>query len=214
MRLPPSIADLRRLGLSAPCSSEELKAAWRRAVSELHPDRPGSDQKQRAAAMAEVNAAYQRLCDFKAQHGRLPGLPEVVAQQPLRKASPRNNRQRHVWVTLTLAAALTLVFWPLASPEEASTSVQPNEGRQSGSAAENAAVTTDTFVDLDLPTFIDVGVSKDDVLRLAGPPLFQSEAVWEYGPSEVHFEKDLVVRWHNSPLRPLPVQAGDAGISP
>lgn len=214
--MPPSIADLRLLRLSAHCSPEELKAAWRRAVSELHPDRPGGDQKQRAAAMAEVNAAYQRLCEFNARHGRLPGVSELAAQNPPRQTPYRNNKWRNALLVLTLVAALTLVLWPLASrePENTSLPAQANESAQSGFGADQPPEPAEQLVDLDLPRFIEAGVSKDDVLRLAGPPLFQSEAIWEYGPSEVRFEDGLVVRWHSSPLRPLPVQADAEHISP
>ncbi len=206
---PASIADLRLLGLSRPCSSDELKRAWRRAVSELHPDRPGGDQKQRAAAMAEVNAAYQRLCEFNARHGRLPDATQLGTQRPLWKTAHRKNTGRHAWVVLSLAAALTLVFWPLAPPDVSSVPAYASEERLHRNPEPVA-----NLVEPGAPMFITVGVSKDDVLRLAGPPLFQSDAVWEYGPSEVRFEDGLVVRWHSSPLRPLPVQAGADRVSP
>jgi hypothetical protein len=50
----PSYHDLLTLGLAP--TTEEIKAAYRRRSLECHPDKGGSDK-----AMAEINAAYERL---------------------------------------------------------------------------------------------------------------------------------------------------------
>lgn len=48
-----------------------------------------------------------------------------------------------------------------------------------------------------------------DVARIAGEPMLRSPERWDYGPSEVRFERGKVVGWHVSPLRPLPVVSED-----
>jgi hypothetical protein len=50
--------DLRMLGLSWPCSREEIKAAYRRLALQTHPDRGGSTE-----AFRRINEAYERLTD-------------------------------------------------------------------------------------------------------------------------------------------------------
>lgn len=196
----PFLADMRRLGLSGQCSAEDLKAAWRRAVSELHPDRPGSDQSARAAAMSEVNAAYQRLRDFEAKHGRLPAPPKYMDPRAKGQAAPAAGRWRKTAILLATIVAVTLVLWPQTQREEAVVPIQNVEADPWPKARAQPQPGTEHLV-----MEIDVGTKKDDVLRLAGRPLFQSEGIWDYGPSEVRFEHGLVVRWHSSPLRPLPV---------
>jgi hypothetical protein len=54
----PTPDDLRVLGVSWPCSAEELKAAYRRLALRAHPDRGGSAEEFR-----RVNEAYERLMD-------------------------------------------------------------------------------------------------------------------------------------------------------
>jgi hypothetical protein len=48
--------DVRALGLSWPCTADDLKGVYRRLAMETHPDRGGS-----AEAFRRVNDAYQRL---------------------------------------------------------------------------------------------------------------------------------------------------------
>jgi hypothetical protein len=52
----PTPDDLRVLGVSWPCSAEELKAAYRSRAKETHPDRGGSAEEFR-----RVNEAYEQL---------------------------------------------------------------------------------------------------------------------------------------------------------
>ncbi len=62
------------------------------------------------------------------------------------------------------------------------------------------------------PERIHVGSTRDEVRRLAGRPTLEDGDVWLYGPSEIRFEDDRVVEWHDSSLRPLPVDAPRAGL--
>lgn len=73
------LADFATIGAQPGCSVVELEAAWRRRVSDLHPDRPpagdgagGTDQR---ALLSDINGAYRRLRHFQRRHGRLPGSP-------------------------------------------------------------------------------------------------------------------------------------------
>jgi hypothetical protein len=57
-RVGPKADDLRMLGLSWPCSREEIKAAYRRLALQTHPDQGGSTE-----AFRRINEAYERLTD-------------------------------------------------------------------------------------------------------------------------------------------------------
>jgi len=48
-----------------------------------------------------------------------------------------------------------------------------------------------------------IGSTKADVLAIQGKPIRMSDTVWDYGVSQVKFEKDRVVNWTDSPLQPL-----------
>jgi hypothetical protein len=47
------------------------------------------------------------------------------------------------------------------------------------------------------------GSTKAEVRDLQGSPPFETEHVWEYGPSRVYFKNNRVSGWHESPLHPL-----------
>jgi hypothetical protein len=50
-----------------------------------------------------------------------------------------------------------------------------------------------------------VGSTRAQVRAIQGPPVTESDTVWDYGPSRVFFERDRVVRWEESPMHPLRV---------
>ena len=50
-----------------------------------------------------------------------------------------------------------------------------------------------------------VGSTRAQVRAIQGPPVTESDTVWDYGPSRVFFEHDRVVRWEESPMHPLRV---------
>jgi hypothetical protein len=54
--MPDHAADARTLGVAWPCTSAELKSAYRRLAKATHPDRGGSSEEFR-----RVNEAYERL---------------------------------------------------------------------------------------------------------------------------------------------------------
>jgi len=51
----------------------------------------------------------------------------------------------------------------------------------------------------------DIGSSKDEVRAIQGTPVTETDAVWDYAPSRVYFEHNRVIRWQESPLKPLRV---------
>ena len=53
--------------------------------------------------------------------------------------------------------------------------------------------------------FFGVGSTKEEVRAVQGPPTTETDTVWYYAPSMVFFENDRVVRWKESPIRPLRV---------
>ena len=63
-----------QLRLTPACSPDELHRAFRRAVSELHPDRSGGATNDEAQArLRELIRLHAKATDFHRRHGRLPG---------------------------------------------------------------------------------------------------------------------------------------------
>lgn len=57
-----------------------------------------------------------------------------------------------------------------------------------------------------VPETFTVGSTKAEVRALEGTPLVETNTLWDYGLSKVHFRDDRVVSWENSPMRPLKVR--------
>ena len=51
----------------------------------------------------------------------------------------------------------------------------------------------------------EVGSTKDEVRAIQGTPVTETETVWDYGPSRVHFKNNRVTHWEESPMQPLRV---------
>lgn len=62
------------LGLDGPCSSEKLKAAYRRRVGKFHPDRVADPKLSLAYTekLQEINRAYKTLSEYEEIFGLLP----------------------------------------------------------------------------------------------------------------------------------------------
>jgi hypothetical protein len=67
------MALYRELGVDATCPLADLRAAWRRRVSKLHPDQGGSAED--TGRLQELNRRYDAAVAFHARYGRLPGAP-------------------------------------------------------------------------------------------------------------------------------------------
>jgi hypothetical protein len=75
---------------------------------------------------------------------------------------------------------------------------------QSGIGLDPSGIASDQSVPLRHRHF-DVGSTKDEVRAIQGPPVTETDTVWDYAPSRVYFERNRVVRWEESPMQPLRV---------
>lgn len=109
------------LELDPGCSLDELRHAYRRRISELHPDRNGGGQADDGQpALGELTALYANAVRFQRQHGRLPGsvaaTPAPAIDRPVRalvvpprKPDPTAGRRRAT--TLAILTVLLLLLW-------------------------------------------------------------------------------------------------------
>lgn len=204
--------DLRRLGLPPGAPVSALKPAWRRVASQLHPDRHGGTA---APALAEANAALARLEAFARVHGRLPGPADLEAAP----SRPARSGGRRTAAVLTLLAAGVFVFWPqppAPAPAPETESLIHASGPPAAAAGTPAQATAPASRPSPeaAPRRLVPGMSKAEVERLLGSPVFRSDGRWEYGPSSVHFAHGRVAGWYSSPLRPLPVATPHASPEP
>jgi hypothetical protein len=51
----------------------------------------------------------------------------------------------------------------------------------------------------------ELGSTKDEVRAIQGTPITETETLWDYGSSRVHFKSNRVIRWEESPMQPLRV---------
>ncbi len=195
----------RTLGLSPGCDLHEFKRAYRRHVSQLHPDRVGGDVRQVQTLIAQYGAAM----DFQRRHGRLPGAAapgRVVPAAPSAPAPPPSYapplqetaeepvppRVRPTMLILLVVVVLGVLLWsfaPLSSPEStpattpADTDAHPHETVSAPS--------------------LSLGMTPAEVRAIEGDPLIVHRDRWDYGPSWIQFENDQVIDWYSSPLHSL-----------
>jgi len=55
------------------------------------------------------------------------------------------------------------------------------------------------------PGNFKVGSTKEEVRAIQGTPVTETATVWDYGPSQVYFERNRVTGWDESPMQPLRV---------
>jgi DnaJ-like protein len=115
-----------QLGVAPGCTHAELRRAYRRRVSELHPDRrgPAADPSD-AMRLQELTRAYAEATVFQRRHGRLPGAPRHPTLRPVRlvpqafapmaPALPRANLLRRLVLALLVIAALAWLVWANAA---------------------------------------------------------------------------------------------------
>lgn len=192
------------LGLSANCSLDEFKRAYRRCVAQLHPDRlaDGADPSR----LQRLTVTYDAALDFHRRHGRLPGYITQASRSPARTAAgvsrsavpqPPSRRPRLRYVVALLALLLTL--WAVSDLPP------PLDGASPYDAApdpELSAVPEAKVVD-PVSHRLLLGMPKDEVRLIEGEPVSSSESQWEYGPSWISFKCGEVDDWYSSPLHPL-----------
>jgi hypothetical protein len=216
------------LGLPANCTLDELKLAFRRRVSQLHPDRAAGQVGDAESRLQRLTAMYNAALDFHRRYGRMPGNsskptpPRGVTTRPRTpSATPAwsdpgdttSPQRSHTGLMLLGGlAALAVIAWLIAS-----SSIEESNGENESSAsasqveAADAApvenpVEADVVVTPDVipaPRHLRLGMSRDSVVALEGEPLSTNGPQWDYGPSWVAFRCGRVADWYSSPLRPL-----------
>lgn len=212
------------LGVAPDCSLDELRRAYRRRLSSLHPDRIG----ERSAAPAqlslqELKQLYERSLQFHRQHGRLPGSrtnasirsasamnppPAIFDMSKLAPASMAAGRiargRRQPWLRLALlllGAAGIGVFYShdqstVHADPIAAIADAPATAIDVTSAPETSAIKLST---------LQIGMSKSEVMAIEGAPIEARDDHWWYGPSWLRFKEDKLAGWYSSQLRPLRV---------
>lgn len=197
------LALYQELGLSADCTLPDLKLAYRKRVSELHPDRMSGDRNG-AHGLQRLNGLYSSAMEFQRRHGRLPGslqaLPArahvatstAVAQVP----APLRNHHHLLLVLAVLVAGGMFWLWIDQSPTEMPFVRAPTTAMLHDNAAPGASMQGQT---------IELGSPAQRVRALLGEPVSGWEQRWEYGPSWIEFRCGQVSNWYSSALRPLKV---------
>ena len=196
-----------QLNLNPDCSLEEFKRAYRRRISELHPDRRGTapaPSLETQNVLRELISLYAAAIRFNRQYGRLPGgamhaaavTRPHAAPRPFSSAQPSRPPARPGRAIAILLAALLLTlllswYWSSSKVPEETVSVPEYTG----------PVTTVAVV----RGRLEVGMDKDAVLAIQGEPLHKYDTEWDYGPSWLRFEQGLLVDWYSSPLYRLKV---------
>ena len=196
-----------QLGLKPGCTLDELKAAYRRRVAELHPDRRGADADPAdAARLQELTAAYNAASTFHRRYGRLPGgthsAPRAAMPRTGRVVQPLNEEARPArgsrrWLWLALVGGLLWAAWSggVFDGDEVDGTAAP--GRPAGATSPTHA---------GLPAgLIILGTDAATVRALEGRPVMESPQRWDYGPSWIAFNDGKVSDWYSSKLRPLRV---------
>lgn len=223
----------RELGIDSTCSLAELRGAWRRRVSKLHPDQGGNAED--TGQLQQLNRLYDAALDFHMRYRRMPGaMPsgQLSTEQlsPEQSAAPDDNpssagdqprnelpasgfgRISRYFMAVSLIA-IAVLGWRVVDNE-------PESGRHRAAdtkAGRGIAIETPddsggqpVRIDAKPPTAtlaIAAGMGKHTVRDILGEPLDMHALRWSYGPSWVEFRCDKVVAWYSSPLRPLPVSA-------
>lgn len=203
------IALYQELEVSAGCTLEAFKHAYRRRVGVLHPDREGTPVRS-AQDLQRLNALYSAAMEFHRRHGRLPGavqqgtisgspgpLPAQPPSSPV-EVAPAGESRGNARIVLAILALIVIGLWAGANfaPAEDSADAPAAPAKDSAANARPAPPRV---------SIIALGITAQQVRDIEGEPVSGWEQRWEYGPSWVAFRCGVVIDWYSSTLRPLKV---------
>jgi hypothetical protein len=207
------IAFYRELGIAPECTPEELKRAYRRRVSGLHPDRVG-DRGGGEEALKSLNLGYAAALEFHRTHGRFPGAASNRSAPSASRSMVReSHRDRTVdtagdddaprhprWLLLALVLLLVILVASQLMDSDATS----DAGEGTAPAAFAGAPTHGVERKAPLAS-LQVGMLPGEVLALVGAPMETHDdgRHWLYGPSWVRVVCGQLTDWYSSPLKPL-----------
>lgn len=225
----------RELGIDSTCSLTELRGAWRRRVSQLHPDLGGSEED--TGQLQQLNRLYDAALDFHARYQRMPGdmspghlspeRPEPASSAPVSADDPAGEshgnelpasgfgRISRYFVTVSLVA-IAVLGWRVVENEPGNGNVRAADVDRADTdriavvdaSGDGGTLTARTLAKpMPATRVIAPGMGKITVREILGEPLDMQASRWNYGPSWVEFRCDKVADWYSSPLRPLHVSA-------
>ncbi|WP_165967310.1 J domain-containing protein [Luteimonas aestuarii] len=207
------IALYRDLRVDPECTPDDFKRAYRKRVSELHPDRRG-ERSGGEEALKSLNLGYAAAMEFHRMHGRFPGS---VAARPIAAGSrPGLHPQRHQylqegpdehvagrhgkprWLLLVLLLLLVVLVASLLMDDDATAGTDT-------SAAPRAIAALVPAVQRPPAGALQVGMLPGEILALVGAPpeTVDDGRHWLYGPSWVRVVCGQLTDWYSSPLKPL-----------
>jgi hypothetical protein len=203
------LALFQELGLSSDCRLDEFKLAYRRRISQLHPDRVHTVPDDSESRMQRLTAMYDAALEFHRQHGRLPGFavrsrpagtsdhPTPARPLPLPQHPPKSSS--HTRTVLIVLGLLVVLGWAMnEAPLPLEGQIPADEPEATPPAVSHVSDTAPMLHRLAL------GMTAREVRILVGEPMSESVDHWEYGPSWISFNKCKTVSdWYSSPLRPL-----------
>lgn len=211
----------RELGIRGACTPEAFRQAYRRRVSQLHPDQRGREED--VARLQELNRLYDAALDFLRVHGRLPGsatrqgtTSAAIPSADVAGAHVAHRRDdagagiqtadaaahapaagtHHLSRYFVLLAVLAIAALA-ASALKGTISVSQDIPRDTGAASSLRPAHAESGQ-------IALGMGKRRVRSLQGEPVGHHDIRWDYGPSWIDFDcGEVVTDWYSSPLHPL-----------
>ncbi|MGA7437587.1 MAG: J domain-containing protein [Luteibacter sp.] len=220
-----------KLRLQPDCSLADFKQAYRRNVSQWHPDRRTRGPRADALAarrLQRLMAQYSAAMAFHKRHGRLPGAaaPKVVVEPgtnivpfvprvvPVEKTEPEvvvESSQAPIARKRAPTGGRRAVWVGVLGVVAISVWMfVPDPDRVDPSIEGIPAVKAEVAAPAIEVGALALGMKDDEVAALEGEPTLRGADRWEYGPSWVRFEGGSVVDWYSSPLRTLHVRSAHA----